>query len=48
MAGDGAVGVPADVEVVEYHGRELAVQARLSNGQQVHFRTDQRLAPGSA
>ncbi|MFE6129887.1 ABC transporter ATP-binding protein [Streptomyces sp. NPDC056437] len=46
VAGDGAVGVPADVEVVEYHGRELAVQARLSNGQQVHFRTGRRLAPG--
>ncbi|MFI1395536.1 ABC transporter ATP-binding protein [Streptomyces sp. NPDC020681] len=47
VAGDDADGrIPADIEVVEYHGRELAVQARLSNGQQVHFRTAGRLAPG--
>ncbi|WP_326794200.1 ABC transporter ATP-binding protein [Streptomyces sp. NBC_01808] len=37
--------LPATVEVVEYHGRELAVQGRLSDGQQVHFRTRTRLAP---
>ncbi|MET7619381.1 ABC transporter ATP-binding protein [Streptomyces sp. NPDC005408] len=47
VAGERADGrIPADIEVVEYHGRELAVQARLSNGQQVHFRTAGRLAPG--
>jgi putative spermidine/putrescine transport system ATP-binding protein len=40
-----AEGLPARVEVVEYHGRELAVQATLSDGQQVHFRTRARLAP---
>ncbi|MEV6792072.1 ABC transporter ATP-binding protein [Streptomyces sp. NPDC051320] len=38
--------VSAAIEVVEYHGRELAVQARLSDGQPVHFRTGSRLAPG--
>ncbi|GHH88087.1 ABC transporter ATP-binding protein [Streptomyces sulfonofaciens] len=38
-------GLPATVEVVEYHGRELAVQARLADGQSVHFRTGSRLAP---
>ncbi|WP_327327214.1 TOBE domain-containing protein [Streptomyces sp. NBC_01210] len=38
--------IPACIEVVEYHGRELAVQARLSDGQRVHFRTGGRLAPG--
>jgi putative spermidine/putrescine transport system ATP-binding protein len=44
---EGATGaVPADIEVVEYHGRELAVQARLSDGQPVHFRTGTRLSPG--
>jgi putative spermidine/putrescine transport system ATP-binding protein len=45
--GPGAWGavLPATVEVVEYHGRELAVQARLRDGQAVHFRTATRLAP---
>ncbi|GGO56496.1 ABC transporter ATP-binding protein [Streptomyces lasiicapitis] len=37
--------LPATVEVVEYHGRELAVQARLSDGQALHLRTRERLAP---
>ncbi|MGW2768607.1 ABC transporter ATP-binding protein [Streptomyces sp. NPDC001275] len=41
----GAPGLPATVEVVEYHGRELAVQARLTDGRRVHFRTRKRLAP---
>ncbi|MEU5974513.1 ABC transporter ATP-binding protein [Streptomyces sp. NPDC047315] len=36
----------ADIEVVEYHGREHAVQARLCDGQRVHFRTGHRLAAG--
>jgi putative spermidine/putrescine transport system ATP-binding protein len=36
----------ARVDVVEYHGRELAVQAGLPDGQLVHFRTATRLAPG--
>ncbi|MFJ4518944.1 ATP-binding cassette domain-containing protein [Streptomyces sp. NPDC088816] len=44
-APDGTSGLPATVEVVEYHGRELAVQARLTDGRRVHFRTGKRLAP---
>jgi putative spermidine/putrescine transport system ATP-binding protein len=38
--------MPVTVEVVQYHGRELAVQARLGDGQEVHFTTHERLAPG--
>ena len=40
--------VDAEVEIVEYHGREQAVEARLPGGQAVHLRTDDRLAPGDA
>ncbi|MER5771072.1 ABC transporter ATP-binding protein [Streptomyces sp. NPDC001985] len=40
--------VPAVVEVVEYHGREFAVRARLGGGGPVHFRTPRALAPGDA
>jgi putative spermidine/putrescine transport system ATP-binding protein len=36
----------ATVEIVEYHGREQAVEARLKNGGQLHVRTNERLAPG--
>ena len=36
----------ATVEIVEYHGREQAVEARLANGGQLHVRTNSRLAPG--
>jgi putative spermidine/putrescine transport system ATP-binding protein len=38
--------IPAVVEIVEYHGREQAVQARLPSGLAVHVRTTSRLAPG--
>jgi putative spermidine/putrescine transport system ATP-binding protein len=38
--------VRASVEVVEYHGREQAVEARLANGDALHVRTESRLAPG--
>jgi putative spermidine/putrescine transport system ATP-binding protein len=38
----------ATVEIVEYHGREQAVEARLSNGEPLHVRTTSRLAPGDA
>ncbi|MFE9654503.1 ABC transporter ATP-binding protein [Micromonospora sp. NPDC006431] len=41
-------GVPAEIEVVEYQGRELAAEARTASGLQVHVRTEQRLAPGDA
>ncbi|MEO6089791.1 MAG: ABC transporter ATP-binding protein [Umezawaea sp.] len=38
--------VSAVVEIVEYHGREQAVEARLAGGQPLHLRTTSRLAPG--
>ncbi|WP_422769113.1 ABC transporter ATP-binding protein [Plantactinospora sp. WMMC1484] len=41
-----AEGVPATVEVVEYQGREVAVEARTAEGVQVHLRTDRRPALG--
>ena len=42
--GDG--GVPATVEVVEYQGRELAVEARTDDGRRLHLRAAERPAPG--
>ncbi|GAA3655965.1 ABC transporter ATP-binding protein [Lentzea roselyniae] len=42
----GANTLEATVEIVEYHGREQAVEARLRNGGQLHVRTNSRLAPG--
>jgi putative spermidine/putrescine transport system ATP-binding protein len=38
--------IAAKVRVVEYHGREQLVEADLTGGQTVHFRTAERLAPG--
>jgi putative spermidine/putrescine transport system ATP-binding protein len=38
--------IPATVEIVEYHGREQVVEARLSGGPALHVRTTSRLAPG--
>jgi putative spermidine/putrescine transport system ATP-binding protein len=42
--------IEVQTEIVEYHGREQVVQARLagpqSAGTELHFRTDKRLAPG--
>jgi len=47
LVGDaGENRIDADVEVVEFHGREQAVQARLADGQALALRTDKRLAPG--
>jgi putative spermidine/putrescine transport system ATP-binding protein len=40
--------IPAEVEIVEYHGREQVVEARLPGGQPLHMRTTSRLAPGDA
>jgi putative spermidine/putrescine transport system ATP-binding protein len=40
--------LPATVEVVEYQGRELAVEARTPDGIGIFLRTQQRLAPGDA
>ena len=38
--------VPAVVEIVEYHGREQVVEAKLAGGQRLHVRSASRLAPG--
>ena len=38
--------IEVTAEVVEYHGRELLVDARLPGGEQLFFRTEQRVAPG--
>jgi putative spermidine/putrescine transport system ATP-binding protein len=47
VVGDGAENaLDVTVEIVEYHGRELSVSARLASGTPVYFRTDKRLAPG--
>jgi putative spermidine/putrescine transport system ATP-binding protein len=43
---EGENTVRASVEVVEYHGREQAVEARLPSGEALHVRTESRLAPG--
>ncbi|BCY11983.1 ABC transporter ATP-binding protein [Actinoplanes sp. L3-i22] len=39
-------GVEVTVEVAEYHGREIAAEARTADGLTLHLRTSQRLAPG--
>ncbi|WP_232662802.1 ABC transporter ATP-binding protein [Pseudonocardia sp. TRM90224] len=41
-------GLEAVVEVVEYQGREQAVEARTPGGRALHLRTQERLAPGDA
>lgn len=47
VIGDGTENaLDVTVEIVEYHGRELSVSARLGTGVPVYFRTDKRLAPG--
>ena len=48
VEGDGQNRIAATVDVVEYQGRELAVEARTDTGRALHLRTDQRLAPGDA
>ena len=40
--------IDAVVEVVEFHGREQAVQARLADGQALSIRTGKRLTPGAS
>ncbi|WP_030436967.1 ABC transporter ATP-binding protein [Actinoplanes subtropicus] len=42
----GEGGVPATVEVVEYQGRELAVEARTEQGTMLHLRAAERPSPG--
>jgi putative spermidine/putrescine transport system ATP-binding protein len=44
--GEGPNAMAADVEVVEYQGREQAVQARTPDGVALHLRVSARLAPG--
>ena len=39
-------GFPATVEVVEYQGREVAVEVVTETGQRLHLRTADRPAPG--
>jgi putative spermidine/putrescine transport system ATP-binding protein len=39
-------GTPATVEVVEYQGREVAVEARTGEGVELHLRTAERPAVG--
>ncbi len=39
-------GVPATVDVVEYQGRELAVEARTESGVALHLRALERPSPG--
>ncbi|WP_410563495.1 ABC transporter ATP-binding protein [Amycolatopsis sp. cmx-4-61] len=47
VVGDGIENaLDVTVEIVEYHGRELSISARLATGLPVYFRTDKRLAPG--
>jgi putative spermidine/putrescine transport system ATP-binding protein len=38
--------IRATVDVVEYQGRELAAEARTAEGQRLHLRTTERIAPG--
>jgi putative spermidine/putrescine transport system ATP-binding protein len=40
--------VAVTVEVVEYHGREILVGARMPGGETLYFRTEKRLAPGDS
>jgi putative spermidine/putrescine transport system ATP-binding protein len=39
-------GIRVKVEVAEYHGREMAVEAVTESGRRLLFRTTERLAPG--
>jgi putative spermidine/putrescine transport system ATP-binding protein len=42
----GEGGMPATVEVVEYQGRELAVEARTEQGVMLHLRATERPSIG--
>src|SRR4051794_19891404 len=48
VGGTGDNLLEVEVEVVEYHGREQAVQGRLKGGQVIRLRSTDRLAPGDA
>jgi putative spermidine/putrescine transport system ATP-binding protein len=43
---DASDGVPCTVEVVEYQGREVAIEARTAHGLELHLRSEHRPAPG--
>jgi putative spermidine/putrescine transport system ATP-binding protein len=45
VVGDGPNRLSAAVEVVEYRGGDVAVEARTRDGVRLHLRTHQRLAP---
>jgi putative spermidine/putrescine transport system ATP-binding protein len=47
-AGEDGNALTVSVEVVEYHGREQHVQARLPGGQPLRLRSTSRLAPGDS
>ncbi len=38
--------IDVTAEVVEYHGREMLVEARMTGGEALYFRTEKRLAVG--
>ena len=44
---DGPNVIRATVEVVEYQGREMAVEVRTAEGLRLHVRSEERLAPGA-
>jgi putative spermidine/putrescine transport system ATP-binding protein len=46
--GAGPNGMTAVVEVVEYRGGDVAVEARTADSTRLHLRTPERLAPGDA
>jgi len=46
--GAGPNRVDATAEVVEYHGREVLIEALLKGGERVYLRTEHRVAPGDA
>jgi len=41
-------GIDVTVQIAEYHGRELSVEAVTASGRKVYFRTPERVAPGDA
>jgi putative spermidine/putrescine transport system ATP-binding protein len=43
---EGLATIDATVEVVEYQGREFAVEARAADGQALHVRTSRHVEPG--
>jgi putative spermidine/putrescine transport system ATP-binding protein len=47
LGGAGGNEVAVLAEVVEYHGRELAVRARTEQGVILHFRTEKPVAAGA-